>query len=75
MAIKITRSMDTMLDWFDDQPCDCATIAHIAADTGYSRETIRNNLKQLQAGDYAEHRYEPSGEYRLISDPREESDE
>jgi DNA-binding IclR family transcriptional regulator len=64
--------MDTMLDWFDEQPCSCATIGHIADATGYSRETIRNNLKQLMAGDYAERRYEPTGEYRLMTDPRED---
>ncbi|NUC71730.1 ArsR family transcriptional regulator [Haloterrigena sp. SYSU A558-1] len=70
MAIQYTRSMTAMLDWFDEQPCSCATIGHIADATGYSRETTRNNLKQLMAGDYAEVRHEPTGEYRLIEDPR-----
>lgn len=74
VAIQYTESMDELLDWFNEQPCSCATVAHIAHDTKYSRETVRNNLKQLMAGGYAENRYEPTGEYRLVADPREEDD-
>jgi DNA-binding IclR family transcriptional regulator len=71
MAIEVTKSMEDMLDWFEEQPCSCATIGHIEHETGYSRETVRGNLKQLIAGDYAERRYKPTGEYRLIKDPRD----
>lgn len=67
--------MDDLLDWFAEQPCSCTTVGHIEDELRWSRETIRNNLKQLMAGDYAERRYEPTGEYRLISDPREEESE
>lgn len=70
VAIDITPSMETILDWFAEQPCSCATIGHIAHATDYSRETVRQNLKELMAGDYAERRYKPTGEYRLIEDPR-----
>jgi DNA-binding IclR family transcriptional regulator len=65
--------MTEMLDWFGEQPCSCATVGHIANDIGRSRETVRQNLKQLMAGEYAEKRYEPTGEYRLIEDPREDT--
>lgn len=70
VPIDETQSMIDMLDWFAEQPCSCATVGHIAHATGWSRETVRNNLKQLLAGDYAERRYKPTGEYRLIEDPR-----
>lgn len=68
--VLLTDSMVEMLDWFAEQPCSCATIGHISDATGWSRETVRSNLKQLRAGDYAERRYSPTGEYRLIGDPR-----
>lgn len=70
MAIKNTESMDDLLDWFNDQPCPCSTVARAAHETGYSRQTIRNNLKQLSAGDYAINLYESTGEYWLKEDPR-----
>lgn len=70
MAIQYTKSMKEMLDWFENQPCSCATVARIANGIGYSRETVRNNLKQLAAAEYAENMYEDTGEYRLIEDPR-----
>jgi DNA-binding IclR family transcriptional regulator len=72
MPIDETASMTAVLDWFDDQPCSCATVGHITARVDYSRETVRANLKQLRAGEYAERRYKPTGEYRLIEDPRNE---
>jgi len=75
MAIQYTDSMHALLDWFGSQPCSCATIGHITNDLEYSRETVRGNLKQLAAGEYAKVRYEPTGEYRLIEDPREDNDE
>jgi len=71
VAIQYAGSMTDLLDWFEDQPCSCATVGHIVDATGWSRETVRNNLKQLMAGDYAERRYKPTGEYRLIEDPRD----
>jgi len=63
--------MHEMLDWFAEQPCSCATVGHIADEIDRSRETVRQNLKQLMAGEYAEKRYGPTGEYRLIKDPRD----
>jgi hypothetical protein len=72
VTIDITPSMKDLLDWFDEQPCSCATIGHIEHETDYSRETIRGNLKLLMAGSYAERRYKPTGEYRLVQDPRNE---
>lgn len=72
VTIDMTPSMREMLDWFADQPCTCATVGHIANDIERSRETVRQNLKELRAGDYAERRYRPTGEYRLITDPRNE---
>ena len=72
VAIDITDSMNELLDWFDKQPCSCATVGHIAHEIGRSRENVRTNFKQLMAGDYAERRYKPTGEYRLIRDPRDD---
>lgn len=72
VAIELTESMEALLDWFEEQPCECATIGRIAHETDYSRETIRGNLKQLIAADHAVRMYEPTGEYRLVSDPRED---
>jgi len=71
VTIQYTESMTEMLDWFAEQPCSCATVGHIAHDIGRSRETVRQNLKQLMAGKYVEKRYGPTGEYRLVEDPRE----
>lgn len=68
----MTDSMEALLDWFAEQPCQCATIGHIANEMDYSRETVRANLKQLMAADCAVRRYEPTGEYMLIEDPRDE---
>ncbi|MFD1515834.1 hypothetical protein [Halomarina rubra] len=73
--IDDTPSMNEMLDWFAEQPCSCATVGHVAAKIGRSRESVRNNLKQLRAAGYAEHRFEPTGEYRLLRDPRPEHGE
>ena len=70
MSIQITGSMEDLLNWFNEQPCSCATVGHIENELDWSRETIRNNLKQLMAADCAERRYKPTGEYRLIEDPR-----
>lgn len=72
MTIDYTRSMEDLLDWFADQPCSCATIGHIRDEIDWSRENIRQNLKQLQAGGYAERRHKETGSYRLIEDPRED---
>ena len=74
VPVDYTESMTEMLDWFAEQPCSCATIGHIAHDIDRSRETVRGNLKQLMSGEYAERRYKPTGEYRLIEDPRETND-
>lgn len=71
VTVDLTTSMIDMLDWFDEQPCSCATVGHIANEIEWSRETVRNNLKQLMAAECAERRHEPTGEYRLIRDPRE----
>lgn len=71
MAIDMTDSMASLLDWFASQPCSCATVGHITDETEYSRETVRANLKQLMAGDYAERRHRPTASYRLIEDPRD----
>jgi len=71
VALDYTDSMTDLLNWFDKQPCDCATIGYIAHETEWSRETVRNNSKQLMAGDYVERRYKPTGEYRLLEDPRQ----
>lgn len=67
--------METMLDWFAEYSCSCATIGQIADETGLSRETVRNNLKQFMAGDYAERMHKPTGVYRLVDDPREGGDD
>ena len=70
--IDMTESMVDLLDWFESQPCSCATIGRITHETEYTRETVRKNLKQLMAGDYAERLYKETGEYRLIRDPRDD---
>lgn len=70
VTVEITDSMADLLDWFADQPCSCATIGHIADEISWSRETVRNNLKQLAAGDYAERRHRATGTYMLVADPR-----
>lgn len=70
VTIQLTDSMTGLLDWFDRQPCSCATIGRIEHELDWSRETIRGNLKQLIAADRAEVMYAPTGEYRLITDPR-----
>lgn len=75
MAIDVTDSMVNLLDWFDEQPCSCATVGHITDETEYSRETVRSNLKQLMAGNYAERRHKPTATYRLIEDPRGENND
>lgn len=71
VTITYTDSMHALLDWFGRQPCSCATIGHITDEVGYSRETVRANLKQLAAAEHAEARHGPTGEYRLIGDPRD----
>lgn len=71
MGLDITApSMIDLLDWFDSRDYDCATVGAIADNTGYNRETIRQNLKQLIAADYAERLHAPTGFYRLLEDPR-----
>lgn len=65
-----TPSMIALFDWFDSRNYDCATVGVLADDTGYHRETIRRNLKQLMAADYAERLHKPTGFYRLLEDPR-----
>jgi len=70
VPVEYTESMTELLEWFEEQPCSCATVGHIANEIGRSRETVRNNLKQLMAADAVEQRYKPTGEYRLIHDPR-----
>lgn len=70
MPIDYTDSMIELLDWFDGQPCDCATVGRIAANTGRSRETVRQNLKELRAAGHVERLHAPTGEYRLLEDPR-----
>lgn len=72
VTIDYTDSMTTLLDWWTAQPCSCATIGRIAHETDYSRETIRSNIKQLMAADMVARMYEPTGEYRLLDDPREQ---
>lgn len=71
VAIKYTESMTAVLNWYRDNECNCATVARIANATGYSRNTVRGNLKQLAAGDHVVNEYESTGEYRLVRDPRD----
>jgi len=75
VTLQLTQSMRAVLDWFDSQPCACATVGYITEEVEYSRETIRQNLKELAASGNAERVHEPTALYRLISDPREASDE
>jgi hypothetical protein len=72
MAIQITDSMDALLDWFQEEPCNCATIGYIDDELNYSRETIRGNLKQLMAADCAVHVHEATALYHLTDDPRDD---
>lgn len=72
--IELTPSMVTLLDWFDDQPCSCATIGWIADEIDYSRQTVRENLKLLMAGGHVEQMHKPTGAYRLVTDPRNGED-
>ena len=72
VTLEYTRSMHALLDWFADYPCSCTTIGHITDELEYSRETIRSNLKQLMAADHVERMHAPTGEYRLLSDPRDD---
>jgi hypothetical protein len=46
----------------------------MADEIDYSRETIRANMKQLAAAEDAELRHPATASYRLINDPREDSD-
>lgn len=69
-SIQLTHSMREMLDWFGEQDCSCATVGYLADETGFSRETVRSNLKQLAAGGYAEHLHTETALYRLLDDPR-----
>jgi len=66
----MTRSMRALLDWFESQSCDCATIGYVTDQTEYSRETVRQNLKQLAADGSAELVHESTALYRLQRDPR-----
>jgi DNA-binding IclR family transcriptional regulator len=62
--------MTDLLDWFDNRPYDCATVGLLADETGYSRETVRGNLKHLLAADCADRLHDSTGLYRLRKDPR-----
>ena len=72
MGIQYTESLHEVLDWFNDEPCTCATIGQISDNTGYSRETVRKNMRELTAADCAELRHGPTALYRLIRDPRDD---
>jgi len=74
VSLQMTPSMRALLDWFGTQPCTCATIGYVTDDTEYSRETIRQNLKELAADGSAELVHEPTALYRLRSDPRGDTD-
>jgi DNA-binding IclR family transcriptional regulator len=74
VAINYTDAMIDLLDWFESQPCSCATVARIADNTGRSRQTVRRKLTELIEQGYAEQLYETTGEYRLITDPRDGGD-
>jgi hypothetical protein len=73
VTLQMTPSMRALLDWFNGQPCACATIGYVTDNTTYSRETIRQNLKQLAADGSAELVHEPTALYRLQNDPREDT--
>jgi len=74
MGLQYTRSMRAILDWFDSEPCNCATVGYVTDEVDYSRETVRQVLKELAASDAAELRHEPTALYQLRYDPREDSD-
>jgi response regulator of citrate/malate metabolism len=69
-----TNAMIELLDWFDSQPCSCATIARMADNIDRSRQTVRRKLAKLIEEGHAELLFESTGEYRLISDPRDDRD-
>jgi len=71
MGLQYTRSMRAILDWFNSERCDCATVGYITDEVDYSRETVRQGLKELAASDAAELRHEPTALYRLRYDPRD----
>jgi len=72
VSLQYTPSMRAVLDWFDSQPCSCATVGLITDEVQYSRETVRRNLKEIAAGGHAELVHEPTALYRLKHDPRED---
>lgn len=73
VTIQLTPSMRAVLNWWDSHPCDCATIGLVTDETEYSRETVRQNLKELAADGSAEVMHKPTALYRLRRDPREDA--
>ena len=71
VTLDFTDSLVDILDWFNDQPCSCATIGRITANVDWNRETVRRQMNKLRAAGVAERLHKPTGEYRLIEDPRD----
>lgn len=72
MGLKISDSMDELLSWIVDQPCNCITLGYAVDETTYSRETIRDNLNMLEAAGNATKVHDTTALWRLETDPRTE---
>lgn len=72
MTLKLTGSMEAVLDQFAAEPCPRATKGYLADETGYSPETVRNRLNELRAAGSVKLVHEGTSLWHLESDPRDD---
>ncbi len=73
MALRIDGKMRDVLDVFARH--GYATTGMLVDETGYSRPTVSKRLDRLHAAGKIEYVHEPTALWKLIEDPREDTNE
>lgn len=72
MGLRIDEQMSDVLDVLAEN--GFATTGMIVDRSGYSRPTVSKRLDRLYAAGTIEYEHEPTALWRLIEDPREETE-
>ena len=73
MPIKMDETMQRVLDVFVATD-GYATTGYLVDELGSTRPTVSKRLDRLYAAGFIEYVHEPTAFWRLLEDPREDSD-
>jgi DNA-binding MarR family transcriptional regulator len=72
MALRIDEKTELVLDAFETH--GYATTGYLVEETGLTRPTLGKRLDRLYTASCIEYVHEPTAFWRLVEDPREETE-